>query len=290
MARQTYNIGGQFFGSKAAVADHAKAIKDNAAPGTILEGQDMAFMLDLLRWHPHAAEKFGAGVRHILVRENPKYGHNEFYLRRVDGSGTDFSYKQCTQPSTPEADFRTALRVAAEPDIIAARNYLFDLEPVRYCPLTGERLLKTDGHMDHKPPNTFSQIVKTFVLSRRLNPAKVAVTGRSQDNSFRLRLLDTALEQDWVEYHRQHAFLRVISKTANLHMVGRDWDLILNYLHTTNHRDVLIEWKGKRWYYTHNPALKHGVFVAAERAPEGAPCLDGSVMLIEASLLGQGAD
>lgn len=289
MARQTYQLGGLFFGSKGAVAEHAKAIKDRARPGTILEGQDMDFMLDLLRWHPHAADKIGVGVRHIIVRSNPMMGHNEFYLRRVDGSGTDFSYKQCTQPSTPEADFRAALRVAVEPDIIAARNYLFELEPVRYCPFTGERMLRADGHIDHKPPNTFSQIVKAFVLSRRLNPTKIVVTGRNQDNSFRLRLADTALAQDWIEYHRKNAYLRVISQRANLHMVGQDWDLILNYLHTTDHENALIEWKGKRWYYTQSAELNHGVFVTADRAPEGTPCLDGSVMLIEASLMPEGA-
>ncbi len=290
MAHQTYQLGGSFFSSKEAVAGHAKAIKDKATPGTILEGQDMAFMTDLLRWHPNAADKIGAGIKHIIVRTNPKMGHNEFYLRRVDGSGTDFSYKQCTQPATPEADFRTALRVAVEPDIIVARKYLFDLEPVRYCPFTGERLTRHDGHIDHTPPNTFSQLVRAFTQTRRLNPAKVAVTGRNQDNSFRLQLADAALEQDWFEYHRRNAYLRIISKAANLHIVGHDWDLILDYLHSTTRNGVLIEWKGRRWYYTQHAELKHGVFLTADQAPSGTPCLDGSVMLVEASLMSEGAD
>lgn len=289
MARQTYQLGGLFFGSIKAVAEHAIAIKDKATPGTILEGQDMDFMYDLLRWHPNAAGKIGAGVKHIIVRSNPKYGQNEFYLRRVDGSGTDFSYKECTQPSTPEADFRTALRVAVEPDIIAARNYLFELEPVRYCPFTGERLLRQDGHIDHKPPNTFSQIAKAFVLSRRLNPAKVAIAGRNQDNSFRVQLADAQLEQNWIEYHRKNASLRIVSRNANLHIVGHDWDLILDYLHTTDHNNVLIEWKGKRWYYARHAELNHGVLLTPDHAPEGANTMDGSVLLIEASLMPEGA-
>jgi hypothetical protein len=59
-----------------------------------IRGDDHAFLLELLKKHPRAAEKVGAGVKHFTV-ENAKGGTRCFYLTRVDGLRSDFSFMKC---------------------------------------------------------------------------------------------------------------------------------------------------------------------------------------------------
>ena len=59
-----------------------------------ITGDDHAFLLDLLKKHPRAAEKAGAGVKHFTV-ENAKGGTRCFYVTRVDDSRSDFSFMKC---------------------------------------------------------------------------------------------------------------------------------------------------------------------------------------------------
>lgn len=282
----TYELAGRKFSSKEAVAQHARSIKDKYKPGTYLEGDELAFMYALLTWHPDAAIKIGAGVKAILIRANPMYGQNEFYLLRVDGSATEFSYKQCVQPSTPAADFRAACRVAIMPDIVAFSERWFAQNAVNpRCALTGERLTKAKAHVDHEPPTTFQNLLGEFVRLHDIDMGNVKLLGKTADNTFRLRIADPDLEKAWIEFHRKYAKLRVISEQANLSIVGKDWGAILEYLCEVDHADVLVSWKGTLRYFTHMPGLKRGIFVNADQAPDGAAHLDGTVALIELSIL-----
>lgn len=278
-----YALGSSFFQTKELVRLHAKAIKDRHKPGDVLEGDELAFMLDLLMWHPDAAGKIGVGIRQMMVRANPKFGQNEFYLIRTDGSATEFSYKQCVQPSTPEADFTTACRVAVAPDIIAFQQAYFKAHRVSQCPLTGEELTLHNAHVDHIPPRTFKAILKAFVDSRHLTLADVALKGKHIDNHIGAALANADLKADWIAFHRANAELRVISEQANLSIVGKEWDNILDYLNRVDHADTLVEWKHKQMYFTHIPGAERGVFMSADRAPDDTPVLDGTVAVLEMS-------
>jgi hypothetical protein len=59
-----------------------------------IKGDDQAFLLELLKKHPRAAEKIGAGVKHFTV-EIAKGGTQCFYITRVDSSRSDFSFMKC---------------------------------------------------------------------------------------------------------------------------------------------------------------------------------------------------
>lgn len=286
VTKYTYRLAGLQFTSKDAVAQHARGIKDTHKPGDVLDGEELDFMCDLLLWHPNVAEKVGAGIKAILIRANPLFGHNEFYLLRTDGSATEFSYKQCVRPSTSESDFRAACRVAIAPDILRFSQEYFRANPTNpTCPLTGERLEKGQSHVDHEPPHTFQRLLEDFVTLKRLNPAKVPISGRTADNSFRLRLADGDLEKAWIEYHNQHAKLRVISQNANLSIVGQEWDTILEYCRMVDSGDVLISWKGTERYYTHLPGIKLGILMASDKAPDNVQRMDGTLAVIEMSVI-----
>lgn len=57
-----------------------------------------SFLCALISRHPRAAEKIGSGIGRFTV-ERALHGTRCFYLTRVDGSRTDFSYFKCTRGS-----------------------------------------------------------------------------------------------------------------------------------------------------------------------------------------------
>lgn len=59
-----------------------------------ITSDDHAFLLELLKKHPRAAEKIGAGVNYFTV-EKAKGGTQCFYITRIDGSRSEFSFMKC---------------------------------------------------------------------------------------------------------------------------------------------------------------------------------------------------
>lgn len=55
-----------------------------------------SFLCDLVSRHPRAAEKIGKGIDHFTIGVG-LYGTRCFYLNRVDGSRTDFSFMKCVR-------------------------------------------------------------------------------------------------------------------------------------------------------------------------------------------------
>ena len=55
-----------------------------------------ALSLDaLLRWHPEAEEKRGVGVSYFFVQSSGAWSTPCFFIRRVDGTEIDFSFRWC---------------------------------------------------------------------------------------------------------------------------------------------------------------------------------------------------
>jgi len=59
-----------------------------------IHGADHEFLLELLKRHPRKEEKIGVGVKHFTV-EKAQGGTQCFYITRVDGSRSDFSFMKC---------------------------------------------------------------------------------------------------------------------------------------------------------------------------------------------------
>jgi hypothetical protein len=55
-----------------------------------------SFLCSLVSRHPNVAEKVGPGIQHFTV-EPALHGTRCFYLTRVDGTKTDFSYLKCVR-------------------------------------------------------------------------------------------------------------------------------------------------------------------------------------------------
>ena len=59
-----------------------------------IHGADHEFLLELLKRHPRKEEKIGVCVKHFTV-EKAQGGTQCFYITRVDGSRSDFSFMKC---------------------------------------------------------------------------------------------------------------------------------------------------------------------------------------------------
>lgn len=184
-------------------------------------------MLKVLKMHPHAVFKIKDGIQGFTVGY-AQYGTKCFKLMRPDGSTTDFSYIKCIAGTkfNKKADFNAACRQAIK-DII----YDFKKRELAgggaVCPYHGTELTWKNSHVDHAPPNTFKEIVKSFLVCKRLDWKAIPIGGKV-DNATEKYFKAKKMRDMFVEYHNELADLRLISAKANLSDVKKEHNLKKN--------------------------------------------------------------
>jgi hypothetical protein len=154
------------------------------------------FMMDLLQYHPKAESKIGLGVRRIWIQT--KNGTRSFWLEKLDGTISTLSYYQCLECDEKLKDFKAAARKAITEEITEfKRDFFRQCNGQATCPITGERIYARTSQVEHVIP--FDRLVNAFQKLQKLNLDE-GVT-------------DEVLKR-WVEYHKQHAKLRIISSFA----------------------------------------------------------------------------
>lgn len=218
----TIRIQNKNFTTKKEAEDFTRTILYKYEYGKALQGDDLLFVLELLERHPDKQYKIGAGVKEIVVRPDDKYGQTRhFTVIRSDNTSIDFSFKKCfaENPNDPMKLFKAAARRAVEKQIIYFFNTWFAVhknsEGKVECAISGEWVGKENAAVDHAPPDTFDKIVQGFITVRNIDVSRVAFT--SGDN-YRIgkAFADDVLIDDFANYHKQVAKLRITTKTANL--------------------------------------------------------------------------
>lgn len=181
-------LAGTTYPTKKAAAERVQQIL--RGPTRDLSGEEHAIVGDLLMRHPEAALKVGPGVARLFVAPAPEDapgGWNCFYVERLDGSITDFSYQRCLTPPTHRQDVLAAMRceVAGQVSVAKARR-------------VGE-------HMDHRVP--FVELAEGFVKANALQWDEIVVSPTT-DNTWTSRLVDRQLAGRWQDYHERCAGLR----------------------------------------------------------------------------------
>jgi hypothetical protein len=194
-------------------ATHCRELLKTALLGTEIIGNDATFLANLLQQHPDAARKIGAGVAFFTVEPNPQFGHPEFWLHRIDGTATNFSFLRCLRPSSPGEAVRNALRNAVVADIIEFRDQMFAARPAIRCPITGDPAVLGNCHVDHAPPRTFARLAIEFTLAEGGEEQIPIVDPDGETGS---HMADTDQRTRWQEFHRRNAILRVVSVRGNL--------------------------------------------------------------------------
>jgi len=204
-------------GWKKLVTERCRTIMYGAEINKPLGNDDTDFLIELLQGHEHCAAKVGAGIRGVVVRDN-EWNKRTFWIVRVDGTETDFSFNSCMTPPTPAQQFRKACRTAVVPDVLAFKNAVFDRQPLVTCPVSGETVTRDTAHIDHAGPWPFESIATAFAttfssLDRLITPTRdgdVTTTFANDEHAAAFRA-----------FHNELASLRVVSAKANLSLLRR---------------------------------------------------------------------
>lgn len=214
------------FPTKAKAIEFFRAMMNRYHAGTLIPEPDSAYLLNLLERHPRAQQKFGDGVSHFFKKKTDQ-GTFCFWLRRNDGSETDFSFYDCVsgKSKSPLQEFAEACRTAVEPELALHKARHFeehgDAENKVACEITKERIAIYESHLDHKKPLTFQVIVLTFLTANAIDLAQVRLR-RPGDGEHKITFEDEALAERFRIYHRGLAQLRIVKPRENLRLGGSE--------------------------------------------------------------------
>jgi hypothetical protein len=212
---QGMEVNGTFFKTKTALTKAIQKILHADRVGSDLNDSDTDFLVDLVaRYHPDPDSKIGCGVKRMW-RDRNEYNGVGFYLERIDGTTTDFSFKKCLNPPTHAQKVEKAARFAVLDQIgrFKMKSFEGDKQPV--CLYTKVILSPNDCHVDHEPPRTFQNLFRVFlkITERNIDLIKLRPRG---DNSVYEEFEDKELERHWQAWHEANAKLRVLSRRGNL--------------------------------------------------------------------------
>ncbi len=222
--KPTFSLGGMTFDAKTRVSEYVKGVLSSTPFEQALTGVEFLVLRDLLNWHPDAEQKIGVGIERIEVRRNETHAKNArgFWLVRSDGSETDFSYLKCLQGErSHRIKFLAACRFAVKDHITLYRDEFFRVAPVPTCALTGVPITPENSHVDHTPPYTFERITQAFAMLNGLDMEDVSLTLGGMDGVLVPLFSSLTMRDNFVQFHNNHAALRVISAQANLSIVPK---------------------------------------------------------------------
>lgn len=206
------------FKSKTAAKDALRSIRDAVEDRQlILDDDAVDLLLGVVAAHPQASQKVGVGIAGFFVARSPDYSTRCFYLRRVDGSETDFSWNEAMSPTSPITRLRMACRNATMDQKLEFKDREWPVgdRGERICPITSKEFTRETAHVDHQPPQTFMKIVDDWLTAEGLEIVDVPI-----DHMGDLRSVDTFANarqaESWSEFHRMHAVLRLVSAEGNL--------------------------------------------------------------------------
>lgn len=219
-----YDICGEHFPSKASLRKRITDILYAYGDGGCLSVEHLKFMIAVLEMHPDALQKIGVGVADMVVRTNPVFRHTRgFWIERVDGTSTDFSYLSCLNGATSQlGKFTNACRRAVYPFIREKKKAFFAGKTTVPCPYTGILISLESCHADHKYPMTFQNIMYSFIQERNINVETIKIRGDRIDGEISDRFEDAQLEKDWIDYHNSRAVIQIVSREANLGILRRN--------------------------------------------------------------------
>jgi hypothetical protein len=188
----------------------ATAILHSGIVGWV-DAQDEDFLRWLLQYHSAAAEKIGCGAHHIEIRPN-QFRSPAFWIVRLDGTATDFSFNVCISGAHPRrAVVYNALRNAVVDQVSEFKQKILLAGDAR-CAVTGASLYPSNSHADHVTP--FKDLADQFIAS--VGGIDMIPIVPSADGVMQHHVADGVVKETWQAFHREHAVLRLVTAEANL--------------------------------------------------------------------------
>lgn len=210
----SFILGPVTFRTKGEAADAVRDVANRAEFNVPLHGVEKELILELLDRHHEAARKIGAGIKDVVVRTNT-YGQRGFYILRVDGSETDFSWTKCLTPPRAIDRVRNVLRSSVLAQKLERRDEYFRSRDIAPCELTGKTITAHACHIHHEEP-TFADLVRGFLAERAIAPESVEFVRADGVEGATLEAAWAWLATEFAEYHRHHARLLVVHAHEHL--------------------------------------------------------------------------
>lgn len=193
-------------GWKTRARDRCRQIARDTPDGPVT-GLDGDFLAWLLTRHPDAIQKVGSGIAWVSVGPVPGYpGTRGFTVHRLDGTSTDFSWRECLTGSSHRTRVLAAMRAAIVPQILAFKQEQASANRLR-CAITGATLTWDDVHVDHLPPE-FSTLADGYAA---MHGGYDAISLLPSMDSMIGRPLASWHETAWRRYHQCYARLQILS-------------------------------------------------------------------------------
>lgn len=195
---------------------HVQKVLGEQVQGSVISNPTHVFLCHLVRRHPEAADKIGIGIQYFKVLTNTNYGGKNrcFYLFRIDGTHTDFSYQKCVSTPSHWQEYVDALRSTVMDQLVAAREAAFGTNEEILCPIKKIMMNRSVSHSDHVAPDTFTAIVERFNDEEWIHEENPPAT-EGGDLTCGRRLQDKGIEERWKYFHQVNARIRIISKEAH---------------------------------------------------------------------------
>ena len=204
-------VGDHQFPTRAAAEDFFGAMLNRYKAGDRVNDADAKWLHDLIALHPDA-DKIGGGIAYFTVKRNQF--NNGFWLHRLDGHSSDWSYLKCISPAGPEQLALAGFRNAVSDTVVAFLGLHGHTKIGSACPLSG--IVITAENMQSAHVRSFGDIVRTFLAGEGIELREVTVMP-SRDRQTMVQLEDTVLRERWHEYHKSDAALMVATDYGNRH-------------------------------------------------------------------------
>ena len=179
-------------------------------------------LYELLKNHPKANEKIGAGVDYFFVQQS-KWKRNQynFMIHRIDGSSTDFSFIKCFHPErkiSKNENWTAIFRNAVKDQIDSFRISAFDAVGNKnkfVCSQTNLKFKKIYAHVDHAYPLTFDSIMLEFIKVNKLDLSEIKLSNDLGTSEVK-KILDDNIIKTFSDFHKNRSVLRIVCNSANL--------------------------------------------------------------------------
>lgn len=226
MPKASIIIGDKEFKFQKDALAYFKEMLQRSRVNKTIEGYDHEILLSLIERHPEAARKIGKGVQRFY-KASTDMGTDCFWLERVDGSTTDFSYIVAVRAKGKSLyqEFTESCRNAVRADLEKTKKAFFDEygdgNGCVECEISNQKVAIYESHLDHKKPLTFQVIVNTFIAANNIIIDE-SMLSKSHDSQFETEFIDLSLKDKFRKYHHEVAQLRIINPTANLRLGGSE--------------------------------------------------------------------
>lgn len=174
-----------------------------------MDGADFAWIVEtLLPRHSSYEIKRGPGVDLVIFGINSRYPSKRsarppacMYARRIDGTVTDISWRECLKPANKRFKVRNAMRNAIRPQVAK-----WKAECLKECRLCGIVLDSRDFDADHYPV-PFGRLVELWMTERGLTDETIETIGM-EDFVRGDKFVNVEIEEDWFRFHAERAAYR----------------------------------------------------------------------------------